>query len=85
MYINITCSNCGRHRRISNKKVEYTVRAIKQGWNSFGSALYCPECVRSWHDRNNTELAGEKNTFLIIMFDFCMERTRRENEIKKHN
>ena len=67
MYISVQCSNCGKRRRISNKKVEYTVNAIKEGWGSFGSAIYCPECSKTWSDRNEKPMADEKNTFLLIM------------------
>lgn len=69
MEIMITCSRCGKHRIISNKKVEYTAKAIQDGWNSFGSALYCPECSKTWEERNgeNRKLAGDRNTFFVIM------------------
>lgn len=69
MNVMVTCSRCGNHRMISNKKVEYTVEVIKEGWNSFGTALYCPECSKTWKKRNgeNRPLAGEKNTFFLIM------------------
>lgn len=69
MDVMITCSRCGKHRMISNKKVEYTVKVIQDGWNSFGSALYCPECSKTWEDRNGEErkLAGDRNTFFVIM------------------
>lgn len=70
MYINIDCSCCGNRRRISSKKMEYTVNAIKQGWGSFNSALYCPECSKSWRERNNKPMADEKNTFFVIMSVF---------------
>ena len=69
VYIYLTCSNCGARRRLSNKRVEYTVNAVKQGWGSFGSALYCPECSRTWEQRNGTmrPMADEANTFTVIM------------------
>lgn len=69
MYVKITCSCCGAHRRISNKKMEYTVNAIKAGWGSYGSALYCPKCSRTWEQRNGKErpMADERNTFVVIM------------------
>ena len=74
MYIYLSCSNCGKRRRLSNKKVQYTVNAIKQGWNSYDVALYCPECSRTWHDRNTKPMAGEKNTFIVIMNQILQEK-----------
>ena len=67
--IMITCSCCGKHRTISNENVEYTVNTIQDGWNSFGSALYCPECSKTWRERNgeSRKLAGDRNTFFVIM------------------
>lgn len=67
MYIDLCCSNCGNHRRLSADAVQYTVDAIKQGWGSYGAALYCPECVRTWYDRNTRPMADERNTMLVIM------------------
>lgn len=67
MVITITCSCCGAHREISNEKMEYTVKAIKDGWGSFGSALYCPKCTAAWDERNpDRPMPGEKNTFWVI-------------------
>ena len=71
MVITITCSCCGAHREISNEKMEYTVKAIKDGWGSFGSALYCPKCTAAWDERNpDRPMPGEKNTFWVIAKQF---------------
>lgn len=68
MYITITCSNCGNHRRISDKRWKYIEKVIDEGWNSVGSAMYCPECVKTWQERNpSTMLAGANNTFYLIV------------------
>lgn len=75
MKITITCSCCGAHRNISNEKMEYTIKAIKDGWNSFGSGLYCPECSATWDKRNpGRPMAGEKNTFWVIANHFVEEK-----------
>ena len=71
MQITILCSNCGMRKTISNKSINATMTAIKEGWNSFGNALYCPACVCTWHERNGErKLAGERNTFIVIMRRF---------------
>jgi hypothetical protein len=70
MFFKITCSNCGKHRRLSFPMEASIYHAIACGWNSFGSALYCPDCVKTWHERNNKELAGERNTHDVIEYEF---------------
>lgn len=71
MIITITCSCCGNHKNVSNEKMEYTVNAIKEGWGSYGSALYCPECSASWDERNpGRPMSDEKNTFWLIANHF---------------
>ena len=67
MYIHIQCSNCGKSRRVSNKRMQYTGNVIREGWGSCGSALYCPECSKSWDKRNpGRPMADKANTFLAI-------------------
>ena len=68
MKINIMCSCCGNHETVSNRKVSNTVDLIKRGWGSCGSALYCPECTRTWKERNGDRpMADERNTFFVIL------------------
>lgn len=79
MYITITCSNCGKHRRISNKKVKYAINAIKAGWGSYGRALYCPECSKTWDERNHGRpMAPEKNTFYVITEHMLWAKTGKQ-------
>lgn len=67
MKIYIQCSNCGKCEEIENT-VDKAVHIIKSGWNSIGSALYCPKCVEVIkNSRYGDRLAGEKNTFIVIM------------------
>lgn len=68
MKINIMCSCCGNHETVSNRKISTTVDLIKRGWGSCGSALYCPECTRTWKERNGDRPMGdERNTFFVIL------------------
>lgn len=68
MKIDIMCSCCGNHETVSNRKVSNSVDLIKRGWGSCGSALYCPECTRTWKERNGDRpMADERNTFFVIM------------------
>jgi hypothetical protein len=47
--VRITCSNCGAHENIGPSKI---TDAVLRGWGSYGSALYCPECTKTWDERN---------------------------------
>ena len=63
----IQCSNCGKREEIENT-VDNAVQIIKRGWDSIGSALYCPKCVEVIkNSRYGDRLAGERNTFIVIM------------------
>lgn len=63
----IQCSNCGSvvAFRFGKKPVN---RLIQDGWNSFGSALYCPACSETWPERNGAtrSMAGAENTTNVI-------------------
>lgn len=65
MRMTITCSNCGKHRRIGTNCKSIT-RAIESGWGSYGAALYCRECSRTWHERNEKDMADIQNTYRLI-------------------
>ena len=74
MTIDIQCSCCGNHQKLSPEFdgfdviVDETVKVIKRGWGSCGSALYCPECSKTWYERNgDRKMANDGNTFTVIM------------------
>ena len=76
----ITCSNCGMS--VCFRTTTGNVRKyIKAGWGSFGSALYCPECTKTWYERNTHELASEKNTMNVIVEIHEHNRERRKAKI----
>lgn len=78
MTIDIMCSCCGNHEPVSNRKVSNSVDLIKRGWGSCGSALYCPECTRTWKERNGDRpMADERNTFFVIL-NLFMDALREE-------
>lgn len=64
--INIQCSNCGAREEVPNNLEEIGKRA--EVWGSFGNALYCPECRRTWSERNSKPLAGVLD-FVLAMED----------------
>lgn len=63
----LQCSCCGKRHSI-----EYTaynvLQTVRSGWNSFGSALYCPDCVKTWEEYNgkNKPLWGDDHTIKMI-------------------
>lgn len=63
----ISCSNCGKRKefRYSVSNVLRTV--YNQGWSSYGSVLYCPECSKTWDERNKGRPMPEpENTIGVI-------------------
>lgn len=74
--VDIQCSNCGKREGIENT-VDNAVQIIKSGWDSIGSALYCPKCVEMIKNgRYGNRLAGEKNTFIVLMHWILNARNR---------
>lgn len=62
--IRVQCSNCGIIWEVPKEKARDIVRA---GWDSYGSAFYCPECVATWETRNkDKELAGPIETLIKV-------------------
>lgn len=60
----LTCSNCGKTRSICAGDMADVLGA---GWNSYGSALYCPECSSTWDKRNRGRtMAGVLNTAQLV-------------------
>ncbi len=61
------------------------IGATRAGWNSYGSALYCPECSATWDERNKGRpLTGQENTIDIIDGMYARERgysIDRDNEL----
>ena len=71
----IQCSNCGAIKGFTYTATNVN-KAIFEGWGSFGGALYCPKCVKTWGERNNTKLSSNENTIKLI--DEVHERNKRK-------
>lgn len=72
----ISCSNCGAGYsfRYSARNVIDAVYSL--GWGSYGAALYCPECTKTWDERNEGRpMPGPENTIRVI--DEMHKRSRR--------
>lgn len=68
MHIYLTCSRCGQNKRMSDS--DKILKIINDGWGSFGSALYCPECCKTWEERNSNAMSDSNNTLTIIFDKF---------------
>lgn len=73
--VSITCSCCGNRESVLYS-AENVNKLVKNGWNSFGDALYCPDCVSTWEERNGTKkpLWGAEHT--VSKIDAVYERQR---------
>lgn len=70
MKVEIQCSSCGHISRFPYR-AENVIERVRQGWNSFGGVLYCPDCAKIWKERikdgkEQRQLAGAKNTIRVI-------------------
>lgn len=64
--MDIQCSNCGATMCFVYG-VGHVMGAIRAGWDSYGSALYCPVCTATWNERNKgRKLAGPEHTIDVI-------------------
>lgn len=50
----IQCSNCGNQRIFKYTEIEVK-KTLIMGWNSYGDAFYCPECVKTWEERKGID------------------------------
>ena len=65
--IRLQCSRCG-NTHVMEYSARSVLKAVRSGWNSCGSALYCPDCAKTWEERNGDgkPLNGEEFTALVI-------------------
>ena len=66
--LNIMCSRCGKMESVPNNLG--VIDKVAERWGSCGSALYCPRCKATWHERNNKPMADKANTFTLIAEKF---------------
>lgn len=63
----ISCSNCGKRKKFRYSASNILCTVYNQGWSSYGSALYCPECSKTWNGRNpGRPLARPESTVNLI-------------------
>lgn len=72
----ISCSRCGADKEFRYSAGNVLGTVYVQGWNSYGAALYCPECSATWDERNKSRpMAGPEDTISLI--DELYRRGRR--------
>ena len=62
----IMCSNCGSVRSMTYSAAN-AIKTIRAGWRANGSAAYCPECVKTWADRNGDRLQPSGEAMLSLI------------------
>ena len=70
----IECSNCGAIKGFTYTATNVN-KTIFEGWGSYGGVLYCPKCVKTWAERNNSKLSSNENTIRLI--DEVHQRNKR--------
>ena len=75
--LDIQCSNCGATESLQNSLS--AIDELTNRWGSFGSALYCPKCCNTWHERNNKPMADKRNTFSVLFAMILREYGRKKD------
>ena len=71
----LICSCCGRSDTI--KPLGWNVSdLLDKGWRSYSSNPYCPECSKTWHERNDKPLGNRGDTYALLHELAAKERKR---------
>lgn len=82
VFVTIYCSRCAMRRRLSTKDgARGAAAAIGAGWGSYGGALYCPKCTKTWNERNSKHMADPFNTLFLIMDEEIMALEAARTEV----
>lgn len=74
----ISCINCGAHCSFRYCAGNVLNAVYNRGWGSYGAALYCPKCTKTWDERNEGRpMPGPENTIRVI--DEMYRRSRRRD------
>jgi hypothetical protein len=74
----IMCSNCGACISLTFSAANIR-RVIQKGWRANGHAAYCPECVRTWADRNGDRLQPSGDAMLTLIDEIHRQNTERRH------
>ena len=74
--LHYSCSNCGKQEVTS--AIPHGMYAL--GYRAVGSALYCPQCVETWKERNgedfDEQIANPTTQFAQWWNNLLWDRTR---------
>ena len=63
----ISCSRCGADHAFRYCAANVLNAVYNLGWGSYGAALYCPKCTKTWDERNKGRpMPGPENTIGVI-------------------
>ena len=58
-------------------------QVVREGWRVVGDAEYCPECSRTWEDRNGREIPSSETISFIKMATLMVVKERKMTELEK--
>lgn len=71
----VQCSNCGYHFKTS-PAIGVPEGMYYMGYRAVGSALYCPECLKTWKDRNGAEFYEQYENPLKMFANWWNDKVR---------
>ena len=81
MKIEYQCSNCGKWEKVS-AMVGIPHGMFALGYRAVGDALYCPECVKSWAERNGKPFDEQYKDVGHLFSVWWNNKVKRQAEIE---
>ena len=81
MKIEYQCSNCGKREKVS-AMVGIPHGMFALGYRAVGDALYCPDCVKSWAERNGKPFDEQIKEPGNLFAKWWNEKVSRQAEIE---
>lgn len=78
----LMCSNCGEEKTVET--ILEVTKVIEDGWRTVGDANYCPECSRTWKDRNGREIPSSETGSYWMVLRIYMAEYLEEEKKEKH-
>lgn len=61
----IVCSNCGRSATLKPRGFNVS-ELLDKGWRCYSVNLYCPECSKTWNERNDKPLGSRDDSYALL-------------------
>ena len=75
--LTISCSRCGKSHTFQFNAANVLNLVFTDGWRSYGSALYCPECAATWDERNKGRPLPEPESAIGVIDEWYRRSKRR--------